>query len=147
MGSTFCSLHYHVVFSTKERRPFIQPLWRPALHAYLGGTIRGLGAAVEAIGGVADHVHLLLSLKTTEAPAAMVRELKKASSVWAAENHDRFFGWQEGYSVFSVSRAHCPRLRQYIANQEEHHRQVPFMEELKKLLAKNGVLYDPKYLI
>ena len=69
MGSTFHSLHYHVVFSTKERRPFIDGEWRKDLHAYLGGIIRGLGGVAEAVGGVEDHVHLLISLKTTDAPA------------------------------------------------------------------------------
>jgi REP element-mobilizing transposase RayT len=88
MGSTFYSLHYHVVFSTKERRPFIRPEWRARFHEYLGGIVRGLGGVAEAIGGVEDHVHLLISLKTTDAPADFVRELKKASSVWAAENHE-----------------------------------------------------------
>lgn len=75
MGSTYYSLHYHVVFSTKERRPFIRSQWRLRLHEYLGGTIRGLGGVAEAVGGVADPVHLLVSLKTTHSPASLVREL------------------------------------------------------------------------
>src|SRR6478752_5967939 len=81
MGSTFHSLHFHVVFSTKERRPFIDSKWRNDLHAYLGGIVRGLGGIAEAVGGVEDHVHLLISLKTTDAPVNIIRELKKASSV------------------------------------------------------------------
>jgi putative transposase len=103
MGSTFYSIHHHVVFSTKERRPFIRPEWRPQLHEYLGGTLRGLGVVAESVGGVEDHVHLLASFKTTDAPADIVRELKKASSFWAAEKHERLFGWQDGYAIFSVS--------------------------------------------
>ena len=147
MGSTFYSLHYHVVFSTKERRPFIRAEWRARLHEYLGGTVRGLGGVAEAIGGVEDHVHVLASLKTTDAPANVVRELKKASSVWAAENHEPVFGWQEGYAIFTASWTHCPVLRRYIAGQEEHHHKTPFADELKRLLEKNGVKYDPKYLL
>jgi REP element-mobilizing transposase RayT len=147
MGSTFYSLHYHVVFSTKERRPLIRLDWRPRLHEYLGGTVRGLGGVAEAVGGVEDHVHLLVSLKTTDAPAEMVREVKKASSVWAGENHEPLFGWQEGYAVFSVSWTHVPVVSQYIAGQETHHGITPFVDELKRLLAKNGVTYDPKYLL
>jgi REP element-mobilizing transposase RayT len=147
MGSTFYSLHYHVVFSTKDRRPFIRAEWRARLHEYLGGTVRGLGGVAEAIGGVEDHVHLLISLKTTEAPANLVRELKKASSVWTAENHERDFGWQDGYAIFTASWTHCPVLRRYIAGQEEHHRKASFADELKRLLEKNGVAYDPKYLL
>ena len=147
MGSTFYSLHYHIVFSTKERRPLIRPEWRGRLHEYLGGTVRGMGGVAEVIGGVEDHVHLLLSLKTTDAPAGLVRELKKASSVWAAEKHEPLFSWQDGYAIFSVSWTHVPVVRRYIANQEEHHRKTPFVDELKRLLEKNGVNYDPKYLL
>ena len=147
MGSTFYSLHYHIVFSTKERRPFIRPEWRARLHEYLGGAIRGLGGVGEAVGGVEDHVHLLASLKTTDAPADFVRELKKASSVWVSEKHGRGFLWQEGYSIFSVSWTHVPVLHRCIANQEAHHRKVPFVDELKRLLEKNGVKYEPKYLV
>jgi len=147
MGSTFYSLHYHVLFSTKERRPFLRTQWRPRVHEYLGGTIRGLGGVAEAVGGVEDHVHLLVSLKTTHAPAEVVRELKRASSVWVAENLDPAFSWQEGFTIFTVSWTHALALRQYIASQNEHHHQVSFVDELKHLLERNGVEYDPKYLL
>ncbi len=146
MGSTFYNLHYHVVFSTKERQRLIHQKWRHELHQYLGGTVRGLGGIAEIVGGSEDHVHLLLSLKTTHAPATVVAELKKASSVWLTKNFEPLFAWQEGYSIFTVSRTHIPDVRDYIANQEEHHRKVPFMEELKRLLERNGIAYDPKYL-
>jgi len=147
MGSTYYSLHHHVVFSTKERRPFIRPEWRARLHEYLGGAVRGLGGVAECVGGVEDHVHLLLSLKTTDAPADLVREFKKSSSVWAAEHFEPGFGWQDGYAIFSTSWTHCPALRGYIAKQETHHRKISFVDELKRLLEKNGVKYDPKYLL
>ena len=147
MGSTFYSLHYHIVFSTKDRRPLIRSEWRARLHHYLGGTVRGLGGVAETVGGVGDHVHLLASCKTSQAPADLVRELKKASSVWVGENHDPLFEWQEGYSVFSVSWTHLPVVRRYIANQEAHHHQISFVEELKRLLQRNGVSYEPKYLL
>ena len=147
MGSTFSSLHYHVVFSTKERCPFIRANWRPCLHEYLGGTVRGLGGVAEAVGGVEDHVHILLGTRTTDAPAELVRELKKASSVWAAEKHEPMFSWQEGYAIFTASWTHVRVLRRYIANQEAHHRKTSFVDELKRLLEKNGVIYDPQYLL
>jgi len=146
MGSTFYSLHHHVVFGTKKRRPLIRDEWRPRLHEYIGGTVRGLGAVAENVGGIQDHVHILLSVRTTDAPADLVRELKKASSVWVAENHDPLFAWQEGYAIFSVSWTHRAALLNYITRQEEHHRRLPFVDELKRLLAKNGVPYEPKYL-
>lgn len=146
MGSTFYSLRYHIVFSTKERRPFIRSEWRGRLHAYIGGIIRNQGGVAEAVGGVEDHVHILASLKTTHCIADIVRDLKKDSSNWAAENLEREFSWQEGYSVFSVSANHAEAVRGYIAGQEEHHRKTNFLEELKSLLEKNGVKYEEKYL-
>ena len=146
MGSTYHSLHYHVVFSTKERRPLIRAEWRSRLHEYLGGAVRGMGGVAEAVGGVEDHVHLLLSLKTTAVPADMIREVKKASSAWVAQEFDPGFAWQDGYAVFSLSWTHIAAVRQYIEGQEEHHRQTVFMDELRRALERNGVQYDPRYL-
>jgi putative transposase len=145
MGSTYYSLHYHWVCSTKERRPFIRN-WKPLFHEYIGGTIRGLGGEPLKVGGVEDHVHALIGLKTTHCLADFSRELKKATSVWAKAQHDRDFEWQEGYAVFSVSASMVETVGAYIDHQEEHHRKMDFMEELKQLLGKHGVNYDPKYL-
>jgi REP element-mobilizing transposase RayT len=104
MGSTYLSLHYHLVFGTKGRVPFIAPEWRGRLHEYLGGTITGLGGFPQGVGGVADHVHLLVGLKATHCLADVLRELKKASSVWVHEQVGvREFAWQEGYAAFTVS--------------------------------------------
>ena len=147
MGSTFLSLHYHIVFSTKERRPFIKSGWRSQLHEYLGGTVRGLGGIPESIGGVEDHVHLLVGLRATHCLANFMQELKKATSVWAAEKYEKDFFWQEGYSAFTVSCTHLDVVRQYIATQEEHHRKTDFIAELKTLLDKNGVKSEEKYLL
>lgn len=146
MGSTYHSIHFHLVFGTKDRRPLIRAGWRPRLHEYLGGTVRGLGGVAEAIGGVEDHVHLLVGMTTTTAPADLVRELKKSSSSWAREHHDSSFSWQEGYGIFTVSWSHVPVVRQYIANQEEHHRKTGLDGEFAQLLERNGVQFDPQYL-
>ena len=146
MGSTFSSLRAHIVFSTKDRRPFIHDNWRADLHAYLGGTVRGLNAVPEAIGGVADHVHLLVSYRPVTAIADLVRELKKASSVWSAETHEKLFGWQDGYAVFSVSASQKKRVVAYIANQEQHHHKQTFREELEVLLRRHEIEFKPEYL-
>ena len=98
------------------------------------------------MGGVEDHVHLLMGLKTTHCLADFSRELKKATSVWAAQNGTQEFLWQEGYAVFSVSVSMVETVREYIAGQEEHHRKTGFSDELKALLKKHGVNYDPRYL-
>jgi putative transposase len=147
MGSTYLSLHYHLVFGTKNREPVIAPQWRSRLHEYLGGTISGLGGIPEGIGGVADHVHLLVGLKATHCLADVLRELKKASSVWIHENIGlRSFAWQEGYAAFTVSATARQAVQKYIVNQEEHHRIRSLREELIDMLHKAGIEYDPKYL-
>src|SRR5882672_10331944 len=118
MSSTYLSLHYHLVFGTKIREPSILPEWRTRLHEYLGGTIHGLGGFPEGIGGVADHVHLLVGLKATHCLADVLRELKKASSVWVHEIIGlRTFAWQEGYAAFTVSATARKGVKKYIANQ------------------------------
>ncbi len=147
MSSTYLSLHYHIVFGTKDRDPLIHADWRSRLHEYLGGTVRGLGGFPQGVGGVADHAHLLVGLKATHCLADVMRELKKATSVWV---HDeiglRAFAWQEGYAAFSVSATARDAVKQYIAHQEEHHRVKSFREELIEMLNRAGVEYDPKYL-
>jgi putative transposase len=147
MSSTYLSLHYHLVFGTKNRLPIIDADWRERLHEYLGGTIHGLGGVSQGVGGVADHVHLLVGLKSTHCLADVMRELKKASSVWV---HDEIgvktFAWQEGYAAFTVSASGRKAVQKYIANQEAHHRKKSFREELIEYLEKSGVEYDPKYL-
>ena len=146
MASTYLSLHYHLVFATKNREAVIAPEWRSRLHEYLGGTIAGLGGFPQGVGGVADHVHLLVGLKATHCLADVMRELKKASSTWVHEQIGlETFAWQEGYAAFTVSATARPAVRQYIANQEEHHRERSSQEELLDMLAKAGVEYDARY--
>jgi len=99
------------------------------------------------IDGVADHVHALIGLKPVHCLSDFVRELKKASSVWTATHHERQFAWQDGYSVFTVSASKVESVREYIAVQEEHHRRRTFEEELRELLEKHGVQYNPQYLL
>ena len=146
MPSTHASLHFHLIFSTKNREPLISKDWRDELHAYLGGVVRGLDAHPEGVGGVADHVHLLVSLKPTTCLSDFMRELKKASSTWAREEKRPAFHWQEGYAAFTVSASAREAVRTYIARQEEHHRVKTFREELIEFLEKSGVPYDPRYL-
>jgi hypothetical protein len=116
------------------------------LHDYLGGTINGLGGFAQGVGGIADHVHLLVGLKATHCLANVMRELKKASSVWV---HDtiglRSFEWQKGYAAFTVSATARPQVQSYIAHQEEHHRGKSSRDELVEMLALAGVAYDPAY--
>ena len=147
MPSTFFSLHYHLVFSTKHRKPLIDASWRNRLHDYLGGTVTGLEGVVEAVGGTDDHVHILVSLRPTHCLADFMRELKKAASVWVhTEIGETEFAWQEGYAAFSVSATSRDGVIAYIRGQEAHHRKRPFREELMDLLQRAGIEFDPKYL-
>jgi hypothetical protein len=136
-----------LVFSTKDRRPLIAPAWGERLHEYLGGTVHGLDGFPQGVGGVADHVHLLVGLKATHCLADFLRELKKASSAWV---HDvigePLFGWQDGYSAFTVSPTARGGVKRYIADQSTHHRKQSFREELQQLLRKAGVQFDERYL-
>ena len=145
--STYASLHYHVTFSTKYRKPWIQQSWEQKLHEYLGGTLRKLDGFPQGIGGVNDHIHLLVGLKPTHRLSDVMRELKKASSVWVRETIGlSAFQWQEGYAAFSVGATSRRSVQAYIANQRKHHRVKSFREELIEFLNKAGVNYDPKYL-
>jgi len=147
MPSTFLALHYHLVFSTKERTPFIADDWRGRLHDYLGGTVNGLGGFTQGVGDVADHVHLLVGLKATHCLADFMRELKKASSVWVHEEIGiHSFAWQEGYGAFTVSPTARTQVQRYILNQAEHHRVKSFREELAEFLKKAGVKYEDRFL-
>lgn len=148
MSRTYTNLLYHIIFSTKDRIPFIQPAFRSDLHAYLGGIIADLGGIPLEIGGVADHAHLLVKLKPTAALSDVMRELKAGSSKWVNEEKMKLrkFGWQDGYAAFTVSSSQSGRVRAYIRNQERHHARLSFQDELRQLLKRHGIEYEEQYL-
>ena len=148
MAHTFTNLLTHVIFSTKDRRPLIQPEWRSDLHAYLGGIIRELGGKATAINGPADHVHLLVSAPAALSVAEMVRVLKTNSARWINREcgGKKGFAWQTGYGAFSVSQSNVPAVVKYIQEQVEHHRRVTFQEEYLEFLKRNRIEYDERFL-
>lgn len=147
MPSTHLSLHYHLIFSTKDRLALINHEWRDRLHAYLGGIVHDLGGVPEIIGGVEDHVHLLVGLRATHRLADVLREIKAGSSKWIHEEiHQLGFTWQDGYGAFTVSASRVAAVKNYIARQEEHHRQKSFQDEYLEFLQESGVEYEEKYL-
>jgi len=147
MPSTHTSLHIHVVFSTKGRVPSIDNAWRSDLHAYIGGCLKRLDAFPQDIGGVADHVHLLIGIKPVHAIADLVKETKRVSTEWVRESKRiRGFAWQEGYGAFSVSKSAVPSVREYIQKQEKHHQRQTFQEEYREFLEKHGIDFDERYL-
>ena len=147
MPSTHLSLHYHIAFSTTERRAWIEPAWKDRLHAFLGGAVRTAGGVAESVGGTNDHVHLLIGLKATHRLADVLRDIKAASSNWVHQELGRpIFSWQDGYGAFTVSPSLRMTVRRYIENQEEHHRRKTFQEEYRALLERSGITFDERYL-
>lgn len=146
MPHTYSNLIFHIVFSTKERRPLITDELRERLYEYIGGTIRGLDGTLIEIGGIADHVHILLAVKPTVRLSDFMRELKSCSSKWANEIARSRFEWQTGYGAFTVSMSQIEVVRKYIRNQARHHAKMSFEDEFKKLLDLSGIDFDEKYL-
>jgi REP element-mobilizing transposase RayT len=136
----------HLVFSTKNRSPFIRAEVRDGLFAYLAGALNGLQCPAIKVGGVEDHVHLLFVLSKTLALCEAVKEVKQSSSIWAKEHVHTDFYWQTGYGAFSVSRSNEDQVTEYIANQEEHHKKRTFQNEFRAFLRKHGIEWDEKYV-
>ena len=140
MSHSFSNLLIHLIFSTKCRRGFLSTGLRQRLFPYMGGIIREIKCRPIIIGGVEDHVHLLIELTTNDSVSHVISILKANSSRWI---HDeigiRDFQWQRGYAAFSVSQSIAPRVERYIAQQEEHHRKKTFREELSEFFKANGI--------
>ncbi len=126
----------------------IVPDIRGDVHAYLGGIVREEGGTAVAIGGTADHVHLLMELPADRNVADCVRVVKTNSSRWVHERwpERRAFSWQAGYGAFAVSASNADRVIQYIRNQEQHHRRINYHDEFVALLRKHGIAFDERYL-
>ncbi len=147
MPSTHVSLHYHLIFSTKDRVASMREDLHERIHAYLGGVIRGLGGKALEVGGTADHVHLLVGLKATHTLSDVMRHLKGDSSRWLHEEVGLpLFSWQEGYGAFTVSRSDLERVGNYVRRQEDHHRKRSFQDEYRELLLHHEIEFDEKYL-
>jgi putative transposase len=147
MPSTHLDLIYHLVFSTKKRRPWIKEFWEKRLHSYLAGIISGLGGISKEIGGAADHVHIEVSLKATHCLSDVMREIKTNSSRWIhSVIGERRFDWQDGYGAFTVSSSDVEALRKYIQEQKAHHRKKTFQEEYLDFLRRSGIQFDETYL-
>ena len=148
MGQSLVCLHYHLVFSTKSRRPQITADLGRRLYDYLGGIIKGERGLLCAAGGSEDHVHLLVSLPSQPSVADWLRLIKTNSSKWVHETfpQHRAFAWQSGYAAFSVSRSNDAEVCRYIAAQADHHRRKTFQEELLEFLHRHGIAFDERYL-
>ena len=146
MSSTHTSLNLHAVFSTKERRPLINESFRDDLYGYIGGVVKNQGAVPLEIGGIHDHLHLVLGLKPTHRIDYLLLDIKAGSSGWLRREKKAPFAWQEGYGAFSVSPDRVERVRNYVRNQEIHHASQSSREEYVTILDASGIPYDLEYL-
>ena len=148
MSQSFTNLLYHLIFSTKERRPLITCDYQPRLYDYIGGIIRGTGGISLGINGTEDHIHVLAKLRPDRALSDVLRDLKSNATGWM---HDVFpsladFSWQRGYAAFTVSQSNLLQVQTYVARQKEHHQRVSFRDEFILFLKANGIEYDERYI-
>jgi putative transposase len=145
VGHSYISSYFHIVFSTKERIPLLREEMQPRFYKFVGSVVKNHEMKMIEIGGMPDHIHLLLSLPATIDVAKAINIVKANSSRWVRES-DRRFAWQRGYGAFTVSASNLDTVAAYIRNQKEHHRRRDFKVEFIGLLEKHKIAYDPKYV-
>jgi REP element-mobilizing transposase RayT len=145
--STYTQIIYHIVFSTKNWQPVLKANSREELFKYIWGIINNKKGHLYRINAVEDHVHILTSIHQTVCLADFVKEIKVGSSRWIKQNNifPGFSGWQDGYGAFTHSIKEKESLIKYIMNQQEHHREINFKEEYRKMLIEAGIEFDEKY--
>jgi REP-associated tyrosine transposase len=149
MAQSFARLWTHLIFSTKDRFPFLSDkVLRAEMHTYLAEMLRNQDCETLVVGGIADHVHSLFALSRTHAIANVVKEVKRTSSGWIKEASRKLskFHWQGGYAAFSVNQSNLTEVIRYIENQEEHHKRMTFQDEYRAFLKEYGVEYDERYV-
>ena len=149
MPQSLSMVYVHAVFSTLGRRPYLDTaVLREDMNRFIAGVTERLASPAAALGGTADHLHLLVRLDRSITQADWVKEIKRTSSLWIKENHAalRDFHWQHGYALFSVSASQVAKVAQYIRDQETHHRRRGFQDELRTLMEKHGLTWDERYV-
>ena len=145
-NNTYTQIHIHVVFAVKKRESLIQDSWKNRLYDYISGIIQNRTHKLLAIGGVSDHIHLLIGMRPTQSLSDLIGDVKGCSSIWINEQRlsNGWFAWQEGYGAFSYAKEELPDVINYIIRQHEHHKQESMVNEYKKILDENGVEYDER---
>ncbi len=148
MANTYTQIHIHVVFAVQNRLSLIGSVWQERLYQYVIGIIQNQGHKVLSIGGMPDHVHVLLGFRPAQALSALMQNIKRDSSEWINDNRLAVgkFAWQEGYGAFSFSKSQISQVANYIENQKAHHSRRTFLEEYEKILNDFGIEYDEKYI-
>ncbi|NNC88375.1 MAG: IS200/IS605 family transposase [Akkermansiaceae bacterium] len=148
MPQSLTQFYVHLIFSTKNREPWLSAEVQDKLFPYLAGALNAQDSPAIKVGGHFDHVHLLYRASKNKVPSKVVGEIKGQSSKWVKEQFPMLagFGWQGGYGAFSVDASNVETVTQYVAKQAEHHKVVTFKEEFRRFLAERGVEYDERYV-
>jgi REP element-mobilizing transposase RayT len=148
MAQSLSNVLIHIVFSTKNRRPFIDLDIEVELFKYIAGICREWKCPSHKIGCADDHIHIACSLSRTVAISKLVEEIKTGSSKWIKTMADRYieFAWQNGYGAFSIGQSQLTDLIEYIENQRTHHKQLSFQDEYRTLLTKYQIEFDERYV-
>jgi REP element-mobilizing transposase RayT len=148
MSQSLARVYLHAIFSTKNREPVLDAVWRDELFHVLGGTANNLGCQSLIVGGTADHAHMLFLLGHTITLADAIGKIKSTSSLWVNQRHPELspFHWQSGYGVFSVSQSSVEAVRNYIRDQESHHARQSYQDELREWLRRYHVEWDERYV-
>jgi REP element-mobilizing transposase RayT len=149
MADTYLSLRVHLVWATKNRKPWLDPEWRPRLFACAAAVLERRNGKLLCAGGTRDHIHLYLEPPSTLALSELVSSIKTTTSKWIHDTfpHRHEFKWQHGYGAFSVTPFEDSQIREYIRNQETHHREHRFTREYLSLLDRHGVIHDPAHIL
>lgn len=145
MSQSLANIFVHIVFSTKQRQPYLNTEIDNNLYEYLAGILKNKNCHPYQIGGTSDHIHILCSQAKNITLSTLIEQLKTSSSKWIKTKINNFY-WQNGYGAFSISPGHLNAVKLYIANQFEHHRKISFQDEMRNLLNKYGIEYNEKYL-
>ena len=152
MSQSLTQSWIHIIFSTKDRYPFLQDQKiQQRMHVYIGKICDDLKCQPSFVGGTADHIHILTNLNKNLPLSTFIEKVKKSSSKWiktvdCGNNIINQFYWQRGYAAFSVSQSAIDAVKQYIATQAKHHQKQNFQDELRKWLSANHITYDERYL-
>lgn len=148
MAQSLANILIHIIFSTKKRQPLILPEISEELYSYMVGIAHAHESRVHEIGGIEDHVHLLVSLPRTLPLCRLIEDIKKGSSKWIKTKGNFYvdFAWQNGYGAFSIGQSAYELLRKYIQTQKEHHKKISFQDEYRAFLKKYHMAYDEKYM-
>jgi len=151
MANTFRNHHFHLIWSTKKRENLIEPGFQDQMYAYIGGIVKQNKGKLLEIGGIENHVHLLVGLDSLDNYSELIRQIKGGSSFWInnevkSKKISQKFSWQNGYGSFCVSYSMIDAVREYIKNQEQHHKKQTFENEFLKFLDLHGIQYDIKYV-